>query len=100
MVKHIVFWKLKEAVTGDARPETLRAIKEGFEALPGKIPGLQRIEIGFPFGTGADSADLVLYSEFESRAALEGYDAHPLHKALAPLVRDLRTERRSADYET
>jgi hypothetical protein len=86
-------------VTGPARQEALRRIKEGFEALHGKIPGLQKIEIGFDFSQGADSADIVLYSEFESRAALDGYQAHPLHNALVPIVRDVRVERRVGDYE-
>lgn len=99
MIKHIVFWKLKESVAGAEREAALATIKEGFEALPGKIPGLLKIEIGFDFSQGPDSADLILYSEFESRAALDGYAAHPLHNALVPLVRDLRVERRVGDYE-
>lgn len=99
MVKHIVFWKLKESVTGAARQEALRRIKEGFEALQGQIPGLQKIEIGFDFSQGPDSADIVLYSEFASRAALEGYQAHPLHSALVTIVREVRTERRVGDYD-
>jgi hypothetical protein len=99
MVRHIVFWKLKDSITGRDRAEVLARIKDGFEALPGSIPGLQTIEIGFDFSQGPESADIILYSEFESRAALEGYASHPLHTALVPLVRDVRVERRVGDYE-
>lgn len=99
MIKHIVFWKLREDVTGAAREGALRRIKEGFEALRGRIPGLQRIEIGVDFSQGAESADFVLYSEFESRAALDGYASHPLHTALVSMVREVRAERRVCDYE-
>jgi hypothetical protein len=99
MIKHIVFWKMNENIKGDAREQALRKIKEGFEALHGKIPGLLKVEIGVDNTTGPDVVDIILYSEFESQAALDGYQAHPLHTALVPLVRDVRVERRVGDYE-
>lgn len=99
MVKHIVFWRLKDDLTGGARDERLRQIKEGFEALRGVVPGLRHIEIGFDFLESPDSVDIILYSEFESRAALDGYQNHPGHLAMIPLVRDVRVERRVGDYE-
>ena len=99
MVKHIVFWKLREDLQGAARDERLRQIKDGFDQLQGVIPGLLHIEIGFDFLKSADSVDLILYSEFESRAALDGYQNHPGHLAMIPLVRDVRVERRAGDYE-
>jgi hypothetical protein len=99
MVKHIVFWKLKEELSADEREEAFRRIKAGFEALPGKIPGLVKIEIGLDYGQGPDASDLVLYSEFDSRASIAGYEAHAEHAALVPLVRDVRTEKRVVDYD-
>lgn len=99
MVKHIVFWRVKDDLQGSAREQRLREIKDGFETLQGVIPGLLRIEIGFDFLKSADSVDIILYSEFESRAALDSYQNHPGHNAMAPLVRDVRVERRVGDYE-
>ena len=99
MVKHIVFWRLKKDLSPAERQAACARIKAGFEALPGKIPGLQKIEIGFDYGQGADASDIVLYSEFDSRASLAGYDAHPEHLALVPVVRDVRTEKRVVDYD-
>lgn len=99
MVKHIVFWKLKDELKGEQRDQVLRRIKEGFEALRGVIPGMTHIEIGFDFSRGADSGDIVLYSEFESRQALQGYQDHPGHLAMVPVVREWRVERRVVDYE-
>ena len=99
MVKHIVFWRLKEELSADERDEAFRRIKAGFEALPGKIPGLLKIEIGLDYGQGPDASDLVLYSEFDSRASIAGYEAHAEHAALVPLVRDVRTEKRVVDYD-
>jgi len=99
MVKHIVFWKMKAELTGAARDEALRQIKSGFEALQGVIPGLLSIEVGIDFLHSPESADFSLFCEFESRAALDAYQAHPAHQAMVPLVRDVRIERRVVDYE-
>ena len=99
MIKHIVFWRLRNDLTAADRERAMHRIKEGFEALRGKIPGLKTIEIGFDYGQGTDASDIVLYSEFESRDALTGYEGHAEHLALAPMVREVRTEKRVVDYE-
>jgi hypothetical protein len=41
----------------------------------------------------------VLYSEFDSRASLDGYQAHPLHQAIIPFGIEATSERRMVDYE-
>ncbi len=99
MVKHIVFWRLKKELSADERQQAFARIKSGFEALPGRIPGLLKMEIGLDYGQGPDASDLVLYSEFDSRASVSGYEAHALHMALVPLVREVRTEKRVVDFE-
>lgn len=100
MIRHIVFWKLRDDLSGPARDDAVRQIKEGLEAIRGQLPGLRQIEVGVAISEGDESADLILYSEFDSRAALAGYLAHPLHEAMVPVVRQARTERRVGDYET
>ena len=99
MVKHIVFWRLRADLSTAERDAAMHRIKAGFEALPGKIPGLLKIEIGFDFGRSADASDIVLYSEFTSREALAGYETHAEHRALVPIVRDVRTEKRVVDCD-
>lgn len=94
MIKHIVMWRITEP-----RQENALKIKEALEGLNGRIPGLLRLEVGIDFSREGESADVVLYSEFESRQALDAYQAHPAHAEVAPLVKALRTERRVADYE-
>ena len=99
MVKHIVFWRLEKSLDGPAREQARQSIKAGFEQMRGNIPGLIRIEVGFSFAAGDDASDITLYSEFESRQALEGYQDHPAHLAMLPIVRKVRVERRVVDYE-
>jgi hypothetical protein len=45
------------------------------------------------------SCDVVLYSEFASRSALDAYNVHPLHQRLKRLVAPLREERHGFDYD-
>lgn len=94
MIKHIVMWRIAEP-----HQENARKIKEALEGLNGRIPGLLRLEVGVDFSREGESSDVVLYSEFESRAALDAYQTHPAHLEVVPLVKALRTERRVADYE-
>lgn len=99
MIKHIVFWKLKEEANGLSKQQNAEAIKQKLEDLQGKIPGLLSIEVGFDFLHSPESADVVLYSTFESKEALDVYANHPLHKAVMPFIAEARSERRVVDYE-
>jgi heme-degrading monooxygenase HmoA len=100
MIKHIVLWRLKPEAHGRSAADNARAIKEKLEGLRGRIPGLLEIEVGLDFSRTDNSCDLALYSEFESRAALDAYQAHPEHKAAMPFILEARTERHLVDYET
>jgi hypothetical protein len=97
MVRHIVLWRLKESANGKGKAENAADIKRRLEDLNGKIPGMIRLEVGFDFSRTSDSSDIVLYSEFESRAALDAYQVHPLHEAVKPVVTAAREERRLVD---
>jgi hypothetical protein len=90
MIKHIVVWRLKASAHGNDRATNARLIKEKLESLRGRIPGMIAIE---------NSADIVLYSEFASRAALDAYQSHPEHQAIMPFILEARDERRMVDYE-
>ncbi|NTU58330.1 MAG: Dabb family protein [Chlorobiaceae bacterium] len=99
MVKHIVMWRLKDSAHGNDSGLNARLIKEKLEALAGRIPGLVSIEVGLDFSCSDSSADVVLYSEFADREALEAYQRHPEHEALKPFIGGATLERRVGDYE-
>jgi Stress responsive A/B Barrel Domain len=100
VIKHLVLWRLKPEAHGRSGAENASAIKEKLEALRGRIPGMLKIEVGLDFSRTDASCDLALYSEFESRAALDAYQSHPEHKAVMPFILEARAERRLVDYET
>lgn len=99
MVKHIVMMRLRDGAHGNDKATNGRLIKQKLEALTGQIPGMLKLEVGIDWSGTEQSADLVIYSEFESRAALEGYMAHPAHQAVVPFLSEARSERRLVDYD-
>lgn len=92
MVKHIVMYTLKEGVDKALAVETAR---DAVEPLVGQIPGLMHLEIRPAF----NGLDYALYSEFESREALENYAVHPLHLEAKKQFHHYIGTRYAADYE-
>jgi hypothetical protein len=100
MIVHVVFWRLHErSANGRSKQENALEMRRRFDALRGVIPGLLRCEVGIDIGRTPDSVDVVLYSEFESMAALEAYQPHPAHQEIIGFLKDVRFERRVVDYE-
>ena len=92
MVKHIVLYTLKEGVE---KKEAVELIESVLVPLVGKIPGLRHMEVKLAF----NGMDYALYSEFESREALEAYAVHPLHLKAKEHFHHLLATRVAADYE-
>ncbi len=97
MIKHIVMWNVR----GDTPAEKAQGIarlQRSFESLRGRIPGLLHLEIGVDNSRIDYACDVVLYTEFESQAALDAYGSHPEHLRVKQEVGDLRTARYQVDY--
>ena len=92
MVKHIVLYTLKEGVDKD---EAVKLIASKLEPLVGQIPGLLHMEVRRCF----NGMDYALYSEFDSREALENYAGHPAHQAAKEHFWHFLDSRVCADYE-
>ena len=78
MVKHVILWQLKDELSAEEKAAVKAGIKEGLEALAGKIPGLTEIKVQTE-GLASSNADVMLDSTFEDEAALKGYAVHPEH---------------------
>ena len=99
MVKHIVMWRLKDGNEEGAKKENARKVKQMFEDLNGKIPGMLKLEVGIDYAMTDASSCIVLYSEFVDQEALDGYRAHAEYKKSAAFIKAVGTERRMVDYE-
>ena len=99
MVKHVILWQLKDELDANQKIEVKKNIKTGLEGLLGKIDGLTEIKV-YIERLESSNADLMLYSVFESEAALKGYAVHPEHVTVADTkVRPFTKTRLCLDYE-
>jgi quinol monooxygenase YgiN len=99
VIKHIVMWNVRGDSPAERRANSER-LKSAFEALRGRIPGMLHLEIGIDDSRVDYACDVVLYSEFDSQAALTAYATHPEHLRVRESLGDLRTARRQVDYTT
>ena len=96
MVKHIILWNLKDEFNND---EVKQGIKSGIESLMGVIPGLLEISVQTE-KLDSSTADVMLYSVFESEEALKNYAVHPAHVEVANTkVRPFTQSRACLDFE-
>ena len=96
-IKHIVMWNL----IGDSPAEkaaAVQAVKTKFEGLLGIVPGLLHIEVGVDISGASYACDVVLYSVFESHAALAAYGEHPAHLKVRDELVGIRIARYQVDY--
>lgn len=99
MVRHVILWQLKEELSQQEKEQVKAGIKEGLEALQGKIPGLLEIHV-HKDGLASSNADLMLDASFEDEAALNVYAKHPEHVKVADdKVRPYTKTRMCLDYE-
>ena len=99
MVKHVILWTLKEEFSAEEKADIKKNIKEGLEALKGKIPGLLEIKV-YTDALESSNTDLMLDSTLESVEALKGYATHPDHVFVADtMVRPYTAVRSCLDFE-
>lgn len=97
MIKHIVMWKLR-GDTPAQQAQAVALVKSVFEGMRGKIPGMRHIEIGIDTSRIDYACDVVLYSEFDSQAALDAYAMHPEHLLAKQRLGEIRIARHQVDY--
>jgi Stress responsive A/B Barrel Domain len=84
--------------TAEAKERNVELLRRSFHSLNGRIPGLRHLEIGAD-SSGVDYAcDVVLYSEFDSQAALDAYATHPEHMRVKAEIGAMRIARHQVDY--
>ena len=99
MIKHLVMWKLKDSAEGADKATNARTMKEKLDACANIVPGILKFEVALAQPGLEATYDIVLYSEFESKAALDAYASHPTHEAVKPFIGAVRSERQCMDYE-
>jgi Stress responsive A/B Barrel Domain len=99
MIKHIVMWKLKDFAEGSDRAANAIKMKAMLDACAALVPGMLKFEVALAQPGLEASYDVVLYSEFASRQALDSYVEHPDHQATKPFIGAIREARQCMDFE-
>jgi len=92
MVKHIVLFKLKD------QQNRLKALN-ALNGMKGKIEGLLDLEAGADFLNSERSYDIALICTLQDRAALDYYQAHPVHQPVKKIMHEIRESSVAVDYE-
>lgn len=95
MIVHIVLFKLKEATA-----ENVEKAKERLLSMDGKVEMLRHLEVGVDLIRSERSADVALYTKFDSLEDLQAYQVHPYHaNEVAAYMRSVCSSVVAADYE-
>ncbi len=98
MLKHIVMWKLKDFAEGADRATNAAKMKAMLDTCA-HLPGVLAFEVALAQPGLEATYDVVLYSAFDNKAALDAYADHPTHAALKPFFGAVRESRQCMDYE-
>lgn len=98
MIKHIVMWKLKDHAEGADRATNAAKMKALLEGCANIVPGMITFEIALAQPGLEATFDVVLYSEFADKVALDNYAEHPEHQAIKPFIGAVREARHCMDY--
>jgi hypothetical protein len=99
MLKHIVMWQLKDHAEGADKAANALKMKSLLDACADIVPGILKLETAIARPGLEATYDIVLYSEFASRAALDAYQEHPQHVAIKDFISAVRQARQCMDYE-
>ncbi|MET3130726.1 hypothetical protein AAKU55_000984 [Oxalobacteraceae bacterium GrIS 1.11] len=98
MIKHIVFWKLNEHAEGADRAANAVKMKALLDVCDGLVPGMRVFEAVLAQPGLEATYDVVLYAEFDDKAALDAYQSHPQHIAIKPFIGAVCEARQCMDY--
>jgi len=96
VIRHVVLWKLAAEAPED-KVAAGAGIRERLEALVGVVPGLNSVQVLPDLGSTDGNFDVMLLSEHEDEAALQGYQEHPAHLEAAAFIRSVVQGRAALD---
>lgn len=99
MIKHIVMWKLKDYAEGGDKATNIAKMLALLESCTNLVPGMLKLEAARATADLEATFDVVLYTEFIDKAALDAYQEHPTHQAIKPFIGAIRLERQCMDYQ-
>ncbi len=98
MIRHIVWWTLKEHANGRTRDENAMHILKSSAMLHG-LPSLRSIEVSSKVeGSTTVPAHVVLTTTHDNIEDLQAYANDPVHLEFAGMVKELVSSRNAIDF--
>ncbi|MGK0288853.1 MAG: hypothetical protein ACI86H_000274 [bacterium] len=94
MIKHVVFFKLKEK-----NNENINKLTTALKSLKAEINELVDVEVGEDFVGSERSMDIILITSFTTKEDFKIYGTHPHHLPVLSLAKELCSEVKAVDYE-
>jgi len=91
MVKHIVAWKVADKTN-------LAEMKEKLMGMKGQVESLKEIEVGINYNESDAAYDVVLITQHNDAAAVEAYQADPVHHGVAGFIKERVSARIVVDF--
>ena len=79
MIRHIVFFKIKDFPSESERNEARDNVLVTFRSLVGQIPQIRQYRVEPDCVNGPSSLDVIIDSVFDNLNDLKAYQSHPAH---------------------
>ena len=95
MVKHVVFFKLKEPT-----PSNCQKTKEILLTMPEQMKMIKHIQVGLDYQHSPRSYDICLEVVLENKQDLVNYQTHPYHAvSITEYIAEVKESSIAVDYE-
>lgn len=99
MLKHVVYWTLKEEAEGHSAAENAATFVEMIRNLEGRIPSLLDIVASAEFAsTTTEPCQVILISTHADEQGLKDYAEHPDHVACGAFIKKVVSSRKAIDF--
>ena len=95
MLRHVAVFVFAPEFEASGLDDWMERVRE----LAFLVPGVRMLSIGRNVIEGESAWQVGLVADFEDRAALEAYNAHPAHQAVLAISGPVRERRAIVDFE-
>jgi len=99
MIRHCVWWTLRNQAEGNSAAENANLMKEGLESLRG-LPGLKELEVSRSFlPTTTEEVQVILLTSHADSAGLRTFRTEPAHLEVVEFINKVVSSRKCIDWE-
>jgi hypothetical protein len=99
MIRHCVWWTLKDHAEGNSAETNALIMKEKLESLRG-LPSLKDMEVALSFPpTTTEEVHILLFTTHDDIAGMRTYRTEPDHLTVVDFIKKVVSSRKCIDWE-